>query len=255
MHVGIIGYGNIARALTGHLAGLGVTDITALVRPGSQVQADVTLVTDIDALLATQPDVVVECAGHAAVRALGPAVLRAGLPLVVVSVGALADRALHETLLEAQHGAGRMIFPIGAIGGLDLLSTLALAGDVTVTYRGTKPPAAWKGSPAEGRVNLDGLAQPTTFYQGSARDTARDFPKNANVVAALALAGAGFDATRAELVAAPSATGNTHSFDVISPLCRYSMQIAAQPSPDNPRTSATTAWSVVTEIKRLMDSR
>ncbi len=275
MHLGLIGFGNIGLALLDLLDKTPVDRVTALVRPGRESAAQagyaarlakgaskgaganappVDITSDLDTLL--QTDLVVECAGHAAVADFGPALLGAGKDLVIVSVGALADPELQAKLTKAQGSStGRMIFPIGAIGGIDLLSTLGQAGTPEVTYRGIKPPAAWKGSAAEAVVDLDNLTTAAQFFSGSARDAARQYPKNANVVAALALAGAGFDATRVELVADPAASGNTHTYRVSSPLCQYDMQIAAQPSADNPRTSATTAWSILTEVRRYAEQR
>ena len=212
------------------------------------------VVTSVDALLDDLPGVVVECAGHEAIATCGPALLAAGADLVVASVGALADPALHTALSDAgmAESAGRMILPIGAIGGLDLLRMLALAGPLDVTYQGTKPPAAWKGSAAERVVDLDTLHAPVSVFSGSAREAARAYPKNANVVAALALAGAGFERTRVELVADPGATGNTHAYKVDSPLCHYRIDIKAHPSPENPRTSATAAWSLLDEVRAAL---
>ena len=62
-------------------------------------------------------------------------------------------------------------------------------------YRGAKPPAAWAGTPAAGIVDLDALEAPRVFFTGTAREAATAYPKNANVAATLALAGAGFEAT------------------------------------------------------------
>lgn len=265
MHLGIIGYGNIATALLGLLKTVPVSRVTILVRPASedaarQRAADAppalkpTVVTSRDDLLATAPDLVVECAGHAAVAEHGATLLERGTDLVIVSVGALADPTLQDTLTSAaaSPASGRMIFPIGAIGGLDLLSTLRPAGDLDVTYTGRKPPAAWTGTPAGTAVDLDALTEPACFFTGTAREAALHYPKNANVVAALALAGAGFEKTKVDLVADPQATGNTHAYSVTSPICRYRVEIAAAPSPDNPRTSATTAWSVLAEIRKAI---
>ena len=265
MHIGLIGYGAIATSLIAHLPDLGVDRATILVRQGSEAAAKAKaakapaelklgIVTSLEALLDSGPGVLVECAGHEAVATHGPAVLAAGVDLIIASVGALADPTLHDTLLAASRtdGAGRMILPIGAIGGLDLLTTLAQAGHVDVTYQGTKPPAAWKGSAAETVVDLDALDAPASVFSGNAREAARAFPKNANVVAALALSGAGFERTHVELVADPQATGNTHAYTVDSPLCHYRIDITAHPSPDNPRTSATTAWSILAEVRRAL---
>lgn len=263
MHLGLIGYGNIARTLLELLAADPVDRITLLVRPGSADQAQtevrtaiaargVHVTADAEALREARPDIVVECAGHSAVRDLVPTCLAAGIATVIVSVGALAEDRLYERLSGvATSGGTHLILPSGAIGGIDLLAALAAAGDLRVTYRGTKPPQAWVGTPAEKILDLDGLTEPETFFSGSAREAAHTYPKNANVAATLALAGAGFDDTTVELVADPVATGNSHAYDVKSPLCRYSMTIANAASGGNAKTSVTTVYSVLREINRL----
>ena len=58
----------------------------------------------------------------------------------------------------------------GAIGGLDILRTGGRAGLSRGVYRGVKPPAAWKGSPAEDAVDLDALTEPTVFFEGDAAE-------------------------------------------------------------------------------------
>ena len=260
MHLGLIGYGNIATGLIAYLEDSRVSRITILVRPGSDAQdrhasthrekaPPVRFVDSVDDLIAAQPDLVVECAGHGAVAAYGPAILGAGHDLVIASLGALADAQLHARIeTSAEAGQARMILPSGAIGGLDLLRAIARAGRVDVTYRGIKPPRAWKGSPAETVVDLDRLAEPATFFSGTGRQAALTYPKNANVVAALALAGAGFDDMRVELVADPAAASNQHTYSVASPVCSYSMAIEAQGSAGNARTSVTTVLSILQEI-------
>ena len=49
-------------------------------------------------MLSMEPDIVVECAGHGALRQSGERVLRAGIDLLVASVGALADKELEAIL-------------------------------------------------------------------------------------------------------------------------------------------------------------
>ncbi|MEM7614725.1 MAG: aspartate dehydrogenase domain-containing protein, partial [Pseudomonadota bacterium] len=104
------------------------------------------------------------------------------------------------------------------------------------------------GSPAEAAIDLGGLREATTFFCGTGREAALAYPKNANVVAALALAGAGFDRMRVELVADPQATANQHSYRVDAPDCQYSMAIEAKGSAANARTSVTTVLSILQEI-------
>lgn len=261
MHLGLIGYGNIANGLIALLDKTAVTKVTVLVRDTSKVSdhnrnsdpemgVPIGFVSDVSAMIAARPDLVVECAGHSAVATHVPALLQTGVDVIIASVGALADAGLStEIEKSAQHGRSRTILPSGAIGGLDLLRAVALAGDVDVTYRGTKPPAAWQGSAAEDVINLDQLHNAQVFFTGSGRKAALAFPKNANVVAALALAGAGFDRMKVELVADPDAIGNQHSYEVTSDMCRYNMTIEATGSAGNARTSVTTVMSLLHEIK------
>jgi len=260
MHLGLIGHGNIAMTLLALLEGpLSPARLTLRTRAGRAEAAraalpgcafPVEVVDSAGALLAARPDLVVECAGHAGVAENAPTLLRAGIDVMVVSVGALADAALERDLhAAARDGGARMILPPGAVGGIDLLAALAPSGDLEVRYRGVKPPAAWAGTPAEQVVDLAGLTGATTFFEGTAREAARAYPKNANVAATLALAGAGFEATRVELVADPAAAGNIHAYEVRSALARYEMRIENLPSSGNIKTSAATIYSLLREIR------
>lgn len=255
MHVGFVGFGSIGQSVHTRLSCDPAFRFSALLRSRrADMPEDLNCVSDLDTLLNTRPDLILECAGHSAVQAYGADILNAGIPLIIASVGALSDAALETSLKQASATPGaRLILPSGAIGGLDILRALAREGSVDVTYRGVKPPAAWKGSPADDLINLDAIETATPIFSGTGREVARAFPKNANVVAALALSGAGFDRMQAELIADPAATGNTHSYHVTAPTCRYEMTIESTPSGANARTSQTTALSIVEEIQRFKD--
>lgn len=248
----LIGYGAIAgsvvRTLPRHAGGR-VAIVGVLARPGREDAArarlgDVPVVARLDDLLATAPDIVVECAGHGALAAHGAAVLAAGRDLMVVSSGALADDALADRLRAAARAA-RMLIPAGAVGGIDALAAMRLVGLDSVRYRSIKPPAAWRGTPAEQAVDLDRIAAPTVAYRGPARDAARLYPKNANVAATIALAGIGFERTEVEVVADPGAHHNIHELEAAGASGTLSLRLVNLPSPDNPKTSALTALSVV----------
>lgn len=250
LHVGLIGFGNIGEALTEMVTAdpaLSGVRFTVLLRPGRQ--SPFASVHVVPSLLEASPDLVIECAGHGAVSDAVPHILGHGIDTVVASIGALADELLHAQLLEAaRSGGARLILPAGAIGGIDLLSALRPSGITEVTYEGRKPPAAWKGSPAEQACDLDALNAANTFFEGSARAAALAYPKNANVAATLALAGIGFDATRARLIADPAARGNTHTYTVTSGGADYRIAITGKPSPGNPKTSMATVYSLLREI-------
>ena len=263
MHLGLIGYGNIARTLLDLLAVEPVDKLILLVRPGALVDArralqacegagDVSVVDSVEDLIAAAPDVVAECAGQEAARTFGPPLLAAGLPTIIVSIGAFADEPTARALEDAAiAGGSQVILPAGAIGGIDLLAAISKADDLSVTYRGTKPAAAWKGTPAERVTDLDHLSAPETVFTGSARAAARDFPKNANVAATLAMAGAGFERTRVTLIADPDARGNKHAFEARSALGAFSVEIENAASSGNAKTSVATVYSLLREINRF----
>jgi aspartate dehydrogenase len=121
---------------------------------------------------------------------------------------------------------------------------MRLGGLRQLRYRGIKPPLAWRGSPAENQVDLDHLSCRTVLFEGTARAAALAFPQNANVAATIALAGLGFDATRVELVADPTAVQNTHEIEAKGATGNFHLRIEGVASASNPKTSSLTALSV-----------
>jgi aspartate dehydrogenase len=257
--VGLIGYGGIARDVVAALreADGGVTIIGALCRPGRVEQArtalaGIDIVETLDDLLAREPTVVAEVAGQQAVADYGPDILRRGFDLLVISVGALAEPKLLDRLkTAAREGRSRILLPAGAIGGLDAIAAMRIGGLRSVRYRSRKPPAAWRGSPAEKIADLGKLTSRTVLYRGSAGEAALLYPQNANVAAAVALAGLGFDATEVELVADPDAPGNVHEIEAEGAAGKFTIQLQGRPSRTNPKTSALAALSVARALINL----
>jgi aspartate dehydrogenase len=139
----------------------------------------------------------------------------------------------------------------GAIGALDCLRAARIGRLQDVTYIGRKPPQSWKGSPAETRLDLDNLTDGAkTHFEGSARDAATQYPKNANVAAAVALAGIGFDATQVKLIADPDVSENIHEVRATGDFGSFYFEIKGHSLPDNPRSSALAAMSIVSKIEQ-----
>lgn len=256
MKIGLIGDGAIAHYVDEKLRAHGLRADTRLLREmrrdfhGSD-QIVVSRVADLPEDL----DLMVDCAGHAALAQHGPAILSRGVDLVTVSLGALADQALDRELRSAaQRGKARLYLASGAIGALDCLRAARIGGLSRVTYTGRKPPSGWKGSPAEDRLDLSNLQDAATHFEGTARLAATEYPKNANVAAAVALAGLGFDDTRVQLVADPGVTANIHEIQAEGAFGSFSFRIEGKALPDNPRSSALAAMSVVATILQQRDS-
>ena len=230
-----------------------ITGALVLPEDGASVGPHST-VQDLDALLVPKPDLVVECASQSAVQDHGPAILQAGMDLMVISVGAFADPVLAGNLEKAaKQGQCRVIVPSGALAGLDAIGAASLDDLESVTLSTRKPPIAWDGAPGVAGIDLSAVDKPTVIFSGSARDAARAFPKNANVAAALALAGIGLDATQVTLVADPDAKRNSHHVEAAGAFGRLSVTVEAVPSPDNPKTSYLAALSIIKTLDRLTD--
>src|SRR6516164_79264 len=249
--IGLIGCGGRAQDVVAALRGAdGVRIVGALARPGRGDEAraklcGVDIVEALDDLIARKPALVAEVAGQAAVAEHADAVLRSGIDCLLISVGALADATLLAQLKSAaREGNSRMLLPAGAVGGIDAIAAMRFAGLTSVRYRSRKPPLAWRGSPAERLVDLGKLAKRTVLYKGTAGEAALLYPQNANVAAAVALAGLGFDATEVELVADPDAGGNVHEIEAEGAAGRFAIELQGKPSRTNPKTSALAAFSV-----------
>lgn len=254
LKIALIGLGAIGQGLCEALAAEpGRALVTgALVTPRARAAegAIPPLFTTLEALLATAPQVVVECAGASALDAFAEPVLRSGRDLLIASVGALADPQRHARLLDAaERGGSRLLVSAGAIGGLDHLAAARRCGLQRVRLRSSKPPAAWRGTAAQARVDLDVVRTPTRFFSGSARAAATLYPSNANVAATLALATLGFDATEVELVVDPGLQANLHEVEAEGRAGRVALRFEGRASA-NPRTSLVTAFALADALMK-----
>lgn len=85
---------------------------------------------DVDALLTLQPEYIVETASVEAVRAMAVPVLKKGVNLVIISIGAFADLDFYEQVKAAAvEGGAKVHLASGAIGGFDVLQTVTLMAE------------------------------------------------------------------------------------------------------------------------------
>lgn len=175
LRVGLLGHGAIGSAVA---AGLEVgkvenAELAAVLDPWAPHPS-----LEVGSLpeLLDASDVVVEAAGHDALREHGCEVPATGVDLLVVSVGALADEELYKDLLAAggpnagepdaggpdigkpdaggpnaserqslaspPNAGGKLYITTGAIGGFDTLTAVALAGAINRVEMTSRKPAA-----------------------------------------------------------------------------------------------------------------
>jgi aspartate dehydrogenase len=256
--IGIIGFGASGRG-AGELirAGeAGAVEVSGVLvrhpeRYAEFAAAGWRFVASLDELLADEPSVIVELAGHEALAAYGEAILRRGVTLLTISAGLLGDEAMRQRLLAAAtEGGARLIFPSGAIGGLDAIESAAVLGIDRVRHVVRKPPRSLLDDPAE-LAAITASGEERILYEGPAREATRRFPQNVNVVAMVSMAGIGFDRTTVAVVADPHVQHNTHEVTAEGPFGSIKVQLQNVPSVENPKTGLIVAGSIIRALRRL----
>lgn len=263
MRIALLGAGTIARLVLEHLRrgdlpgieaiGIGARSVASR-GAALAAQHGLPFVVGGQALLALQPQVIVEAASHEAVREHLVSFLEAGASVVVLSAGALVDDRLRASAEDAsRRGRAQLYVPSGGIGGLDALKAACVAGVDEVSIHVAKPPKAWKGIPfvASLDIDLDAITRPCTLYKGAARDGVPHFPQNVNIAAVLSLAGIGFDRTQLEVIADPALTRNTHTIRVTGRCGQFTVVLENVPAPDNPKTAWLACYSALAALRSL----
>lgn len=255
MRIALIGCGAIGTALLELVReDAGLTVAAVVVSDTARSRAAATRLAPAAQLLQAVPpqsiDLVVEAAGHVAIEQHVLPALARGVPAIVASVGALSTPGLAERLeAAARQGQTQVQLIAGAIGAIDALAAARVGGLEQVRYTGRKPPRAWQGTPAEQGRDLAALTAETVIFDGSAREAATLYPKNANVAATVALAGLGLDRTQVRLIADPAVAENVHQVEAAGAFGRFELTMRNQPLVANPKTSALTVFSAVRALR------
>jgi aspartate dehydrogenase len=258
LRVGLIGFGAIGRRLAEAITAgeAGRCELGAvLVRRPERIEPSVVarlgcrVTGDAADFLATRLDLVVEVAGHDALKAYAEDILRQGHDLLLISVGALADPHFERRLHRAAHDYGRRVYlATGAIAGLDAIAAAAVDGLESVTHCVRKPPAGLL--PPEEIAQAQATGEPRVLYEGPAREAAIRFPENVNVAAAISLAGLGLDRTLVRVIADPTVVRNTHEIEARGEFGELRIVLQNVPT-ENPKTGRLTAMSIIKALRNL----
>ncbi|ACB09530.1 MAG TPA: aspartate dehydrogenase [Thermotoga sp.] len=234
MTVLIIGMGNIGKKLVelGNFEKIYAydrisKDIPGVVRLGEfQVPSDVSTV--------------VECASPEAVKEYSLQILKSPVNYIIISTSAFADEVFRERFFsELKNSPARVFFPSGAIGGLDVLSSIKDFVE-TVRIETIKPPKS---------LGLD-LKGKTVVFEGSVEEASKLFPRNINVASTIGLI-VGFEKVKVTIVADPAMDHNIHIVRISSAIGNYEFKIENIPSPENPKTSMLTVYSILRALRNL----
>lgn len=249
MRVGIVGCGAIGTFLAEELDDVLLNDHHPEKAERLADRAGAEAVEDLEEL-AERSDLVVEAAAPAAVETVGKAALSRGRDFLAMSVSALLDDATRRRLLDLAEESGADIHtPSGAVCGLDGVKAAATRGVEEASLTTRKPPEALAGAPGVEDVDLDGMRDPETVFEGPAREAAELFPKNVNVSASLSLAGVGPDRTTVRIVADPGLDRNVHEVRVRGAFGELETRVRNEPSPSNPKTSYLAPMSALAAVR------
>lgn len=251
MKLALIGGGNIGRFLLQSINKNGLIPNAKIIGIHTRCQEnaqelsrefEAEIYADVESLLKSDADMVIEAATVEAVEEYAASILLAGKDLVVSSVGALADQEFYKCLEEiCSLNDTKIHLPSGAIGGLDVLKAAKSIGELdSVSLITRKPPQALPGAP---------LDKMHVLFEGSAAEAIELFPKNINVSIILSLAGLGAEKTGVKIISDPAVNKNSHTIEAAGSFGKLLLQVENDPMPNNPKTSYLAALSVLAALK------
>ena len=203
---------------------------------------------DIDRLLSSvHPDVVAECAGVQAVRDHAETILTAGADLITLSIGAFADGEFYSRVAQTARDSGATVhIASGAVGGFDVVRTIALMGRVSGGVKGRidtrKGPRSLQNTPLYAE---DLLQTQRTVFSGNAKEAIALLPTKVNVAVAASLACSTPEETGVSVTSVPGFVGDDHCITVEGGDAKATVDIYSA-------TSAIAAWSVVSKLNDLV---
>ena len=256
----IIGFGSIGKYVFKNLIQDNIKIKSLICRHGREEEGKQALCSNLEIYNSINdfkdyPDIILDCAGHSALKDHASKALLKGINFITLSSGALCDKKLYSDIKNSEKkGQAKFIIAPGAIGSLDILSSASSGGIYAVNYVGRKPSEGWLGSRAEKVIDLQNLSdQPEVHFSGNAREASKLYPKNANVTATIAIAGIGFEKTKVKLIADNSITENIHELSILGKFGSSNFKISGKPLADNPRSSSLAAMSMVYEVKKFLE--
>lgn len=199
---------------------------------------------------------VVEAASQAAVKDVAVAALTKSRSLMIMSVGALADKELLETIRSlAKAHLCSVYVPSGAVCGLDGVKSAAVCRIDSVTITTRKPPGGLKGAPfiVKNKIDVESMTEPTEIFSGPAAVAIKEFPANVNVAASLSLVGIGFERTLVRVVVDPTIRRNMHEIVVRGDFGELRTVVENVPAASNPKTSFLAALSAIATLRQVCD--
>lgn len=199
--IGFLGCGKIGQRLLKEIQQEKLGEVVfiqdAFFTPSDQMTIPV--VSQQDEALYRQADLIIECATSKALAENIDVILK-HCDLLMFSVTAFSEEAFEKKVGELTEKYGKRVYiPHGAILGLDgILDGKKIWEEISI--KTTKNPKSLSRQDTER----------TVVYEGSTREACRQYPRNVNVHAAVALSGIGFERTKSMIISDPAVNTNAH---------------------------------------------
>jgi len=195
-----------------------------------------------DELFALKPDYILETASPAAMRELAIPAMQNGSSIVTLSIGALADADYYDKIKETARAYNTRVHLVpGAIGGFDVLRTVALMGKASATFTTEKGPNSLKNT----GVYEEGLQkEKRRVFNGNAVEAIELFPTKVNVAVAAGLATVGPETIGVSITSIPGFAGDRHRIEMESDQVDAVIDIYS-------RKSDIAGWSVVNTLRNI----
>lgn len=194
-------------------------------------------------LLELKPDYIVETASPSAFREFALPALKNGSSIVTLSIGALADTEFYQAVQQtARENNTRVHLASGAIGGFDVMRTVALMEECSATFRTEKGPNSLRKT----EVYDEALqSEKREVFKGDAREAIALFPTRVNVAVAASLASVGPEKMRVSINSTPGFVGDDHRIEIKSEQVHAIIDVYS-------KTAQIAGWSVVNTLRNIV---
>lgn len=240
--VGFLGFGKIGKALYHEIVDhkLGeVVFVQCLPECFNQIEG-LTYIQEYEEELYKQTDLIIECAKADVLSNNITGILKY-CDLLPFSLTAFSEASFEKQIKELSQSYGHHVYvPHGAILGLDGIMDGASIWD-KVTIETVKNPDSL------GRKDTE----VTVLYDGTTRGACKEYPRNVNVHAAVALTGIGFDRTYSRIISDPSVHSNTHIISLDG--SGVHMELKVSSFADGGVTGKYTPMSACGSVRRILE--
>lgn len=203
----------------------------------------------VEELLELKADYLVETASVAMLKEVAVKALSVGTSVVPLSIGAFADETFfEEAKAAAVKGNAKIHIPAGAVGGFDVLQTVALMAEaydlpITAGISTRKGPQSLRNTPLFEESMMTEEADREVFF-GTAKEAIALLPTKVNVAVASALATIGPDKATSRITSVPGFVGDDHRITAEIEGVKADVDIYSS-------TSAIAGWSVVALLRNI----